>query len=65
MAMAPERKRELTLDALWELYHAAAKVSYKFGTNDNDVPSVWDEWINLRRALMQTRHAMKREGRQL
>lgn len=50
------------LEVLERLAFDANRVSSKFGTDEENIPSDWQEWINLRRSLMQARHALAREG---
>ena len=46
-----ETLRRLLLDLIW----AAERVSNKYGTDDDGVPSDWKEWIAVRVACQEAR----------
>jgi hypothetical protein len=58
-----QQKRDRLLDAVEALVHDAERCSYKFGHEEDGMPSDWTEWVNLRRSLQEARNALKREGR--
>lgn len=64
--MNPKRKRELLLQEVESLVHAAERVSLKYGHDEGPggerKPCDWTEWWDLRAALVQVRHALAREG---
>lgn len=48
------------LDTLDSLRIAAEHVSYKFGTNDDNIPSDYSEWIELRRQILLSTYTLKK-----
>ena len=60
--MKPDKKHRLTLEALEALIHAAERVDSHYGHDDKGEPLDWSEWVDLRRALQNARHAADREG---
>jgi hypothetical protein len=38
-------------DLLWHLTFAAERVSNKYGVHEDDTPSDWKEWVDLRVAI--------------
>ncbi len=59
--MRPEQKLASLLETTDDLLAAAGRVDGKFG-HDQGEPSDWQEWIDLRRAMMRVQHARKRFG---
>lgn len=55
-----EKSIKEILDTLDNLRIAAAQVSYKFGTDDNNIPSDWTEWVELRRELLLSTYILKK-----
>ena len=58
--MRPEQKLASLLETTDDLLAAAGRVDWKFGHDDAGQPSDWQEWIDLRRAVMRVQHARKR-----
>jgi len=58
--MDNDRKLMLLQKALDQLLYDAERVNNKFGHDENDIPSDWSEWVDLRRSIMEVRHAYKR-----
>lgn len=58
--MRPEVRIKNLLSALQRLVADSERVSGKYGMNE-DVPSDWNEWVDLRRAIMEAKHAIARE----
>jgi hypothetical protein len=48
---AAEREVEDLRDLLWHLTYAAERVSDKYGVHEDDTPSDWQEWVDLRVAI--------------
>ena len=60
--MRPEQKLASLLETTDDLLAAAGRVDWKFGHDDQGEPSDWQEWVDLRRAMMRVTHARKRFG---
>jgi len=49
------KEKRILRSKLIELVDAAERVSRKYGTDEKGTPSDWEEWVELRRAIQQSR----------
>ena len=54
-----QRENAVLKDLLYHLSFDADRVSHKYGHDDNDVPSDWKEWVNLRKSIREAQLALK------
>ena len=47
---------------LMDLMLTAKRVSDKYGHNENDIPSDWTEWVDLRRSIQQSINLLKKNN---
>lgn len=60
VVMDKKTKHAKALKTLYDIVVAAERVSNKYGCNEAGEPSDWNEWVDLRRAIMEARYVLKR-----
>ena len=59
----PDKRIADLICALEDLVFVANRVNMKYGHSEDDVPSDWTEWVDLRASLVKAKHAIAREKR--
>ena len=50
-----EKENALLRDLLWHLTYNAERVSDKYGVDEEENPSDWQEWVDLRRSIQDAK----------
>jgi len=50
-----EKENAIMRDLLYHLSFDAERVSDKYGVDDDDKPSDWKEWVNLRKSIQNAK----------